>query len=536
LQAIFIAGLPLLAATFLLFHSFQGRHHFRFILLTGTALVILGAGIIIEPLSLVPGEGKRVYYCETRYGRIEVHQDKEQFTLFEDGIPLFSNQNLVVAEEAIHYPLSQTAKHENVLLISVESGMMAELKKYRPKAVDYVELNPEVTTVLFRFGMIKDILGLRVIHQDGRVYLRDSYKHYDAVIVNLPEPVTFQINRFYTDEFFALAKNRLAPRGVLSFSMEGFENYLSEPQRRKLSSLYNTVKDHFNHVLMLPGQKIFFLCSDRPIRTDIPACLAEKGIATRYISQYYYGNVTRERIRDLNDLTDPAAPKNIDIYPQLMRLMFSQWFAKFSTSPVGFVVALALLVFIYMIRITREEFLLFSTGCMTMGSEIIVIFAFQIFFGYIYSQIGMIVTFFLAGLLPGAWFGEQLSNWGRRVLIVTDMILIFLMGLFMLVLRHGWDRLPVSFFLVFGFVVSLVCGCQFPVAFKLRGGDNPAAVRSFSADLIGAACGTLFISVVLIPYFGIGWAMAGLIGLKLASLFTIGIDYAKNKPTSVSLL
>jgi len=62
------------------------------------------------------------------------------------------------------------------------------------------------------------------------------------------------------------------------------------------------------------------------------------------------------------------------------------------------------------------------------------------------------------------------------------------------------------------------------VALYLRGGDSPAAVRSFSADLIGAACGTVITSVVLIPDCGILWAAAGLIGLKLTSLIVIGMS------------
>jgi len=97
--------------------------------------------------------------------------------------------------------------------------------------------------------------------------------------------------------------------------MEGYDNYLAEPQRQKLSSLYNTVKNHFKHVLLMPGLKIFFLCRDISIKTDIPARLAEKGIITRYIRGYYYGNLTKERISDLNNLMDPNTPKNSDDSP-----------------------------------------------------------------------------------------------------------------------------------------------------------------------------------------------------------------------------
>jgi spermidine synthase len=86
----------------------------------------------------------------------------------------------------------------------------------------------------------------------------------------------------------------------------------------------------------------------------------------------------------------------------------------------------------------------------------------------------------------------------------------------------GGDHLPSFFFLVFGFMISLACGFQFPVALHLGGGGNSAVTRSFSADLIGAACGILITSLILLPYFGLIWAAAGLIFLKLASLIVIG--------------
>lgn len=527
LQAVCLSNLLLVLSTCLLFRV-SSRHHPRVYLGAGVTIVILIAGMFLESASLNPSEGKLVFYKESRYGRIQVQQDQDQFTLFVSGNPLYGNQNLSMAEESVHYPLAQLHQANNILLISAQGGMMAELEKYTPASVDYVELDPQVANVQFKFDLIKKIPGLNVIHQDGRAFLEDSDKIYDAIIVSLSEPDTFQTNRFFTDRFFALAKAHLASHGVLSFAMNGYDNYLAEPQRRKLSSLYNTVTDYFENVLLLPGQNIFFLCSSHPLSTDIPSLLDKKGIPTRYIRGYYYGNLTSERIRRLNALIDPTAPKNRDYFPRLMHLMFTEWFAKFSASPAGFITVLGILSLIYLIRITAEEFVLFSTGFTVMGSEILVIFAFQIFFGYIYLQIGMIVTVFLAGLLPGAWFGDRLRHRSKQTLAVADGLLIVLMGLLIIVLKQGGYDLPVAFFLVFGFVISLICGFQFPVALYLRGGDAPAVTRTFSADLIGAACGTLVTNVVLIPYCGIIWAAAGLIGLKLCSLTVMVVRHEKN--------
>ena len=517
LQAILLAHLPLLGAVYLLF-PVSHRHRPSVFLSIGLLIGIFATGVILEKKTLTTPEGQLVYYRESRYGRIEVHKDQEQHTLFEDGVPVFSSQNLSLAEEIIHYPLAGLYPLNQVLLISAQGGVMAELKKYQFKTVDYVELDPAVTLAQFRFGMIENIPGLNVIHQDGRAYLSQTDKIYDAIIVNLPEPGTFQINRFYTSRFFELARKHLAAGGVLSFSMQGYDNYLAEPQRQKLSSLYNTVKAHFKNVLLLPGQKVFFLCRDKPLSVDIPAALERRKIATDYISGFFYGNLTPARIEYLNQRLDPSTPVNTDTSPYLMRLMFTQWFTKFQTSPLGFFLVLAILSIGYLMKISREEYVLFSSGCMAMGSEILVIFAFQIYFGYIYLQIGIIITVFLAGLLPGAWLANRLQQPDKQILVLTDGLLIAILVAFILALVGFTDRLPVSFYLLFGFAVSLACGFQFPVALFLKGSDNTAATRTFSADLMGAACGTLLTSVVLIPYIGILPAAGVLIGLKLVSL------------------
>jgi spermidine synthase len=519
-RAILWANLPLLiCATRLVWRV--PHHRFTGILGCFIAAVFLIGGILIEPFTLLPADGQLVWYRESRYGRLAVHQSQEQYTFFRDGIPLFSTQNQVLAEETIHYPLSQVPNPDRVLLLSYESGALKELEKYTLTSIDYVEVDPEVTLALQRFKMIHPIQGLNLYHQDGRSFLAATDKIYDAIIINLPEPDTFQTNRFYTDQFFALARAHLRLDGVLSFSMSGFDNYLDESQRQKISSLYNTAHKSFAHVQLLPGQRIFFLCRNQPVTTKIPELLVQKRIAAPYIQGFYHGDITTERIDKLNALIDPQAPINQDLFPRLIRLMFAQWFTKFATSPTLFVTLLLILTAVYGYYLSVPEFVLFSTGFMTMGSEILVIFAFQIFFGYIYFQIGLIVTVFLAGLLPGAWLGQKFAIHQHRFLAVIDGLLIGLLTIFILMIVMGGHRLPAVLFLLFGFCISLACGFQFPVALQMAGGGNSAVTRTFAADLIGAACGTLVTSLLLIPSCGVIGAAAGLILLKLSSLLLV---------------
>ena len=105
LQAVLLGHLPLLGAVYFLFPA-RGRHRLPVISGIGVIFTILVAGAFVEKWSLAPPTGELVYYKETRYGRIAVHKDQEQYTLFEDGVPSSSSQNLGLSEEIIHFPLA----------------------------------------------------------------------------------------------------------------------------------------------------------------------------------------------------------------------------------------------------------------------------------------------------------------------------------------------------------------------------------------------------------------------------------------------
>jgi spermidine synthase len=484
-------------------------------------LLALLAAAAAETSTLTPSRGELAHYRETRHGRITVVRQQELVTLFQDGVPLLSSQDETLAEQAVHYALAQTEDPRRVLLISASAGVMGELEKYRLASIDYVELDPDLTEVLFDFNLLKRLPELRVIHADGRAFLAGAAPGYDAILVNLNDPQTFQANRFFTDRFFSLARSRLSAQGVLAFSMGGFDSYLAEAQRRMLSSVYHTAQAYFSDVLMLPGERVHFICGNRPLQADIPDQLRRKGIATLHISGYYEGHVTPERISELRIRMEPSAPLNAELAPYVMRAVFSEWFAKFHSSPLWFMGVLAAVLGFYLWRASRVEFVLFSTGWTAMGSELLVIFAFQIFFGYIYFQIGVIVTVFLAGLLPGALWGRRLAARARRVLILSDTALIVLLGATFAAV-HAGDRLGQAFYLFLGFAVSFACGVQVPAALRLQGDDGRAAAAVFSADLIGAALGTLATSTILIPYLGITGAIGALMGLKALSLLTAG--------------
>ena len=463
-----------------------------------------------------------VSYKESPYGRIVLTKEKGEYTFWESGVPISSTFNITSAEEKVHYPLCQLDKIEDVLLVSGGMGeTFNEILKYSPHRIDYVEADPALIKVASRSRLLSPNEPINIIPTDGRRYIAESNKRYSAIILDLSEPDTFQINRFYTKEFFDKAKRILKKDGVLSFSLIANPDYLSEVRVKRLSSIFNTLKLYFNNVLLIPGEEIYFLASDGKLATDIPLRLKKKSIATSYIDGFYYGNVTKERIKSINESVNPDEFINTDFQPRVINIMFKEWFKKYGTSPNWFIAILLGLLILYLFLIKREEYVLFFTGFAAMGVEMLIIFSFQVIYGYIYLKVGAVITFFLLGLLPGAVLGNRWKKAGKEMLINAEVGMIILLMIYLIWATFYQSMIPEFVFLLYSFTFSLLCGVQFPVAAEIIGEENSPAAGLFAADLVGAGAGTLAIGTLLIPLLGIQAAIIALILIKTASTIVI---------------
>lgn len=485
-----------------------------------SAIFVLAALMPTLEMRTLQGQyGAIAAYVESPFGRIVVSKDGPQYTFWESGTPLYSDDNVIEAEEKVHYPLCQREKADSILLVSGGLGeTLSEISKYRPRKVDYVELDPALTQTASELNIIPNVSFLNIINMDARRFIKSTVTRYDAVILDLPEPDTFQINRFFTDEFFLLAKKILKDGGILSLSLPYSSNYLSPLRKKKLSTVYHTVKKHFDHILVLPGEHAYFLMSDQPLSPAIPEKLTKHDISTDYIKGFFHGNITDDRIEELNGQLQPYQTINTDFKPKLMHLVFMDWFTRYGTTPAWFAGIVSGLLLIYLIFMKREEYILFSTGFVAMGLELAVIFAFQIIYGYIYLKIGAIITAFLLGLLPGAVLGNRQRMKTRFSMGLSEAVLMGLLSVFLCWV--SWIRLPLhsAFFLIFCFVFSFVCGFQFPVAARMIGEAKSPAAGCLAADLVGAAVGALAVGTLLIPLWGMGAAILCLMMVKGSSM------------------
>jgi predicted membrane-bound spermidine synthase len=111
-----------------------------------------------------------------------------------------------------------------------------------------------------------------LVIDDGRRYLERSPQKYDAIIIDPPPPVEAAASSLlYSEEFYAVAKERLQPGGIL-------QQWLPWGDRAVLASVARALKSPFSYVRVfrsVEGWGWHFLASMRPI----PARNAEDLVA-----------------------------------------------------------------------------------------------------------------------------------------------------------------------------------------------------------------------------------------------------------------
>lgn len=454
-----------------------------------------------------------VYNGYSPYGNIVVTKTGNQLNFFENGLPLFSTQNIIANEETVHYAMIQHPNPKNVLLISGGiSGTLNEILKYHPEILDYVELDPLILDVGRRFTKYLD-RRVNVIIQDGRMFVKNTKNKYDVVIIDLPDPSNAQINRFYTIEFFCELKRILNPEGVISLSLSSNENYMNVEIKNLNAIVYNSLKICFKNVIVIPGDKNFFVASDSELTYSIPEKIRKRGIETVYVNEnYLFGKLTEDRIKYvMESVKDKKAGVNRDFTPLAYYYHMMYWLSLFGDINLLLIFIPILLIILLALKIGPIPFAISSTGFSAAGIEIILVIGFQILYGYAYHYLGVIITMFMIGLAIGAFHMNKKLKKMRKIDMVKIEMLISLYSIILPLVLLFLSRLSgysvISSLIVFPVLtlaIAIFVGMEFPIASKLhfKRIEYTAGVL-YSADMIGACIGAFVISVILVPILGI---------------------------------
>lgn len=449
---------------------------------------------------------------DSPYGNLTVTEQSGQLNFFENNVLLSSTQDVAGSEEPVHFAMAQRPSAKFVLMVSgAISGAPLEVLKYGVERLEYVDLNPLTIEAARQHTTALNNRRITVVNDDVRSFLRSSVAIYDAVLLNLPEPSTVQLNRFFTAEFFEGLKSRMSRDAVVSLGLLAATDYQSDDARRLNSTLVNTLRSYFRNVLIVPGLRTYLVASDSSLDIHIGRLVNKLGIATTYVNQYYLDdNDLARRSALIGETLDPEAPVNRDFTPVAYYRQMVHWLNYFRSNIWIVGIMAVTLVVLSLRNLNVVSAGLLSGGFAASCIEVVILIVFQMLSGYVYQMLGIIITFFMGGLAVGALGRNRIAGGAsfRSYAFVQFGIAVsaVLLALLFVVLSRGSisSILTFAIFPLATFLVAVVVGLEFSIASSLRGGTlSGAASELYAVDLLGSALGALLVTTVLIPLVGL---------------------------------
>lgn len=517
------------------------------------------------------------------YGKLTVIDAGGMHSIYDNGSLIANVPDEAAAEESVHFALLEHPAPRQVLLFGggVTGSIVEALKHPTVERIDYVELDPSLIAVFQRYfpaAASRALSDPRVhVHlMDGRLFLKQSSSRYDAIILNLPNPQTAQLNRFYTVEFFRSARSHLAPGGILALQLGASEDYISPLLADFLRCIRRTLREAFPYVAVIPGGTLHLFATAQPgILSEDPQVLVsrlqQRTLQTQYVREYFIPfRMMPDRMTQMHELLEPLpeTPINRDFTPVAYYFNTVLWSAQFksgyahlltSASQISFksllaIVAAAmislLVAFAWLLSSSHRRraaslWSVFATGYTLMTLQLLILLSFQSVYGYVYGELALLIGMFMTGIALGTWLSVarrhtqaakhllRRAAWIQLTLALAAPLLLLLVTF----LAHTAGLQASTWIAQIAFpALSLLCaipgGYQFPLATEIFLGSDQSQTGAgtlYALDLLGGCAGALLLSGFLIPLFGFwntAW-LATVVGLAPALLLTLAATSAQ---------
>lgn len=168
-----------------------------------------------------------VYSETTPYQRIVVTQNRAGFQLFLNGNLQFSSADEYRYHEALVHPAmaAADAPPRRVLVLGGGDGLALREILAHPSVeqVTLVDLDPAMTGLSKRLPALAALnrfsffdRRVTVVNDDASVWIDEHPGLWDVIIVDFPDPNTFQLGKLYTKAFYRRLLARLSPGGAVS--------------------------------------------------------------------------------------------------------------------------------------------------------------------------------------------------------------------------------------------------------------------------------------------------------------------------------
>ena len=502
---------------------------------------------------------------DTRYQNISVGLLGGQTSVYGNGQVFSSFPDPTTSEVQANFIACQHPSPKSALILGTgHEELVRFLLAHQITRLDTVETDQVAMEIVHSFLPSVDQRafekpGVRRFATDGRVYARTSDRKYDLILLGLPDPSTAMINRFYTVDFFRQLRTIMNPGAVVALRATSAVNYVGEQVGLYVGSLFQSLKNVFLNIVVVPGDTAWFFASDRQDTCTSDWLILQDRYLSRSMQQVDFEPVIFKMLlppdrilhfqKGLEDFKH--ARLNTDARPvtYFYNLVLSDQFSggqlrtilnlgqKIGRNRILLLILIAGFVLAYAVYATGKSdpersrkiggtWLIFATGMAGMSLEIILILAYQNAHGAIFEKIGFMVALYMLGLAVGG--GAMTARLGRGdfrpkpMLITTDVLMILLpVGIGMIL---GWI-MPGFLYFILIFLVGTGAGLQFPLVAslisKFESDTGPTAGLVDWADHLGAFFGAALIGVFFVPLFGLSETCLIVCALKAASLAAV---------------
>ncbi len=455
--------------------------------------------------------------------------------------------------------LAQKPDAHNVLVFGENSlGICVKLKSIpQIDTVTWAHPDPEYARMLLGSlevsGQLRDAPVVPVT-SDIRDFLRTPGRQYDAIVLNLQDATTLVRNRYASVEFFALLRKALRPGGVVAARVSGGANFMGEELAVLNTSMVATLGSVFAHTALKPGDDTWVLASDGDGLSEQPGTLRDRyaaipGASAMYPAEGIMARYPPDRIAFQRRVCEATIAKygadflrNTDLHP---KAPFFALLLALKQAGLGSLSGLAMLlygigaiVFVYPVLLyvvlrcvfavrrrrgrTQSVFdthvLMFTTGFVGMAATIVFLFVYQVRYGSLFLDIGLLTALFMLGSLFGGMFSERLLVRGVRFERVLVASLAVQTALLLAAVRYPLILEPLSG--VAGraasaaplLIAGLFTGVYFPIAAqwmeRAGRGIATAGANLETLDTLGGAAGACVAGLALLPLLGSSMPLA----------------------------
>lgn len=182
--------------------------------------------------SLYPGQAFQgfhfdeiLYEAQTPFQAITVYQAPflGRVLVLDGVVQTTESDEFIYHEMLVHVPMFAVAAPRRVMIVGGgDGGSLRETLKHPVERVDLVEIDIKVIEAsrthlptLNDDGRSFDDPRVNLVIQDAFKYMQEHQGEYDVIIVDSTDPVGMAA-ALYSDEFYRLCRDSLAPDGALS--------------------------------------------------------------------------------------------------------------------------------------------------------------------------------------------------------------------------------------------------------------------------------------------------------------------------------